>query len=120
MTVSIYFESNDLAVFHGSGVLTREEVDQAKHVLHEHMVHHGQMRVLIVIASDFQNLQAFVQWDDIELDKDIQKNVSRMAIVGDLRWRDSALLFFMSAVSSFPMEFFSADHEVLARAWLDC
>ena len=119
MTVSIYFESPNLAVFHGSGVLKREEVDEAKHVLHEHMMQHGPMRVMIQIDPDFQNLEAFVQWDDIELDKDIQKHVIRMAIVGNLRWRDSAMLFFISAVSKFPMEFFSADHEVLARAWLE-
>ena len=119
MTVSIYFESPNLAVFHGSGVLKREEVDHAKHVLHDHMVQHGPMRVLILIDPDFHNLEAFVQWDDIDLDRDIQKNVLRMVIVGNLRWRDSALLFFISAVSKFPIEYFSADHEDLARAWLD-
>ncbi|MEY4979345.1 MAG: hypothetical protein RLZZ352_1615 [Pseudomonadota bacterium] len=119
MTVSLYFESPQLAVFHGSGVLKREEVDEVKHALHEYVMKHGPVRVMIQIDPDFQNLEAFVQWDDIELDKDIQKHVIRMAIVGNLRWRDSALLFFMSAVSSFPMEFFSADHEVLARAWLE-
>lgn len=119
MTVSIHFESERLAVFHASGVLKREELDEAKHALHAHMLEHGTMKVLILIGRDFGNLEAFAQWDDMDIDHHIQHHVERMAIVGDLRWRDSALLFFISAVSRFPIEYFNATQETFARAWLE-
>ena len=41
-----------------------------------------------------------------------------MAIVSDLRWRDSALLFFLNSMVPFQMEYFKSDQEEFARAWL--
>ena len=123
MTISIYFESPGLAVIHGSGLLKLDDANQTKQVVHEHVTRHGPIRVLIQIEGDFGNLDALAKWDDIEanreLDRIIQQNIVRMAIVGDLRWRDSALLFFISALSKFPMEYFASGHKELAIAWLE-
>ena len=94
MTVNIRFEEPALVVLHASGVLMRAEVDAAKRQVHDHMQAHGKQHVLAVIEEGFENLQAFVSWDDIDVDRYIQQHVVRMAIVGDLRWRDTALLFF--------------------------
>lgn len=118
MTVIVSFEEFNLAVVRASGVLMRTEADSAKHVLHRHMQEHGRIYALIVIEEGFSNLEAFVSWDDIEVDRYLQQNVLRMALVGDLRWRDSALLFFLSAVAKFQMEYFKPEQEELARVWL--
>jgi hypothetical protein len=48
----------------------------------------------------------------------IQQQVIRLAIVGDLRWRDKAVLFFLNAVGRFQIDYFKPEHEPLARAWL--
>ncbi len=118
MTVSVYIEAADLLVVRASGVLMRAEVDEAKHKVFAHIMENGKAQVLIMIEHGFSNLQAFVNWDDIAIDKYIQQNIVRMAIVGDLRWRDSALLFFLNSVVPFQMEYFKADQEEFARAWL--
>ncbi len=118
MTVNIRFEEPALVVLNASGVLMRAEVDAAKRQVHDHMQAHGKQHVLAVIEEGFENLQAFVSWDDIDVDRYIQQHVIRMAIVGDLRWRDTALLFFLNGVSRFQIEYFKAGQEEFARAWL--
>ncbi len=119
MAISVTFEEGNLAVIRSSGVLTRPEVDQAKRQVYGHIVAHGKVLVLILIDEGFINLEAFAQWDDIEVDAVIQPNIIRMALVGDMRWRDKAMLFFITAVASFQIEYFKPEQEDFARAWLN-
>ena len=118
MTVIVSIETTDLLVIRGSGVLMRAEADEAKHKVAVHIMENGKVHVLIMIEEGFSNLQAFVSWDDIAVDKYIQQNIIRMAITGDLRWRDSALLFFLNSMVPFQIEYFKSDQEEFARAWL--
>ncbi|MBC7609193.1 MAG: STAS/SEC14 domain-containing protein [Polaromonas sp.] len=118
MTISVSFEEKNLVVMRGSDELKRLEADQAKRQICSHILENGKIFVLVFIEPGFTNLEAFASWDDIEEDTVIQKNVIRLAVVGDLRWRDTALLFFITAVASFQIEYFKADQEDFARSWL--
>lgn len=119
MTINVNFEEGNLAVIRSSGVLTRPEVDHAKRQVHDHIVAYGKLLALIIIEDGFVNLEAFATWDDIEVDAVIQPNIIRMALVGDMRWRDKAMLFFITAVASFQIEYFRPEQEDFARAWLN-
>lgn len=118
MPVFISFEDPRLAVIRASGVLLRTEADAAKHAIHDHMQQNGSVGALILIEESFSNWEAFVSWEDIEVDAYLQQNVRRLALVGDLRWRDTVLLFFLSAVAKFQIEYFKPEQEDFARAWL--
>ena len=118
MTIKVVFESPDLVIVRTHGVLLRAEVDAAKREVHACMQQNGRLHVLIVIDDGFGDLEAFSTWEDIEEDAFIQRHVIRLAIVGDLRWRDKAVLFFMNAVGRFQIHYFQPEHDFLARAWL--
>ena len=118
MSVSIEFEAGNLIVLRSQGVLLRQEVDAVKRQVHARMLTHGKQHVLILIDSNFADLEALATWEDIEEDAFIQQQIIRLAVVGDLRWRDRALLFFLNAVGRFQVDYFKPEHEPLARAWL--
>lgn len=118
MPLSIEFETTQLVVIRSVGVLKREEVDSAKREVFRQMQKHGKQHVLIMIERDFSDLEPNASWEDIEEDAYIQRHIIRLAVVGDLRWRDRAVLFFLNAVGGFPIDFFKPEHEALARAWL--
>lgn len=118
MTIEVAFESPGLVVIRPHGVLLRVEVDAAKRQVHAHMQQYGKLHVLVVIDDGFSDLAAFATWEDIEEDVFIQQQIIRLAIVGDLRWRDKAVLFFLNAVGRFQIDYFTPEHEPLARAWL--
>jgi len=119
MALSIEFEANNLFVIRSSGVLERDEVDAIKRHVVNFIKRHGRATGLIIIEDGFQSLSAFASWDDDEDDEFIQQHVDRLAIVGDLRWRDSALLFFLNGFVPFSIEYFKSGQETFARAWLE-
>lgn len=118
MTVSISFEEGNLVVIRGSGELKRDEVDQTKRQIYNYILANGPIYMLILIDEAFKSFEAFASWEDIEEDAVIQPNVKRLALVGDLRWRDQALLFLITAVASFQIEYFKPEQEEFARVWL--
>jgi SpoIIAA-like len=118
MTVSVSFEEGNLVVIRGSGELKRDEVDQTKRQIYNYILANGEIYMLILIDEAFKSFEAFASWEDIEEDTVIQPNVKRLALVGDLRWRDQALLFLITAVASFQIEYFKPEQEEFARVWL--
>jgi hypothetical protein len=118
MTVKLEIAENNLVIIRASEVLMRNEADDAKKQVFTIIERQGTINVLIVIEQGFSNLQAFVSWDDNHLDEFIQKNIKRMAIIGDLKWHDDAMLFFLSGLLPFTIEYFKFGQEELALAWL--
>lgn len=118
MALSVEFEEPDVAVMRVSGELQRLEVDAVKRKIYRQIMAQGKFRLLALIEPGFTQLQALATWEDIPEDKVIQQNVIRIALVGDLRWRDQAILFFLTSVASFQIEYFKAEQVDFARAWL--
>jgi hypothetical protein len=118
MPITTLVEPSGLIVAHLSGVLQREEVDAAKRDVFGFLMTRGASPLLMHVNEGFAGLQNLVQWDDIPEDKFIQQHVTRLAFVGDLRWRDTALLFFFHNMVPFQMEYFPEPQYELAVAWL--
>jgi len=118
MTLKLESEQNSLLVIRASDVLTRIESDEIKKEVVTLIKARGKLNILIIIEEGFANLEAFANWDDDHDDEFIQKHVKRMAIVGDLKWRDSALMFFLGGLLPFSIQYFKSGQEAFARAWL--
>jgi hypothetical protein len=102
----------------GHGILLRAESDAAKYQVHSLMEQHGVSPVLIVVEEGSFEIESFVSWEDIEVDLYLHTHLRRLAVVGDLCWRETAVLFLASAITEFSMDYFPLAHEPLARAWL--
>lgn len=118
MTVLVDFEAPNLVNIQVSGTMRRAEVDACKHQMHDLMQLHGKCLVTITLEPGFSNLEAFARWDDIDVDHYIKRHIIRLAVVGDLRWRDNALLFLFNTMVPFQIEYFPAVQAEFARAWL--
>lgn len=119
MSVQIEFvDSTYVLVRYAGTVLLRADLDAAKHQVHDLMQLHGKLPVMMEIPPTFTGFQSLVSWDDIDEDKYIKQHVVRLAVVGDLRWRDTALLFLFNSMTPFQIEYFPSDQYELALAWL--
>lgn len=110
--------AGNLAIVRATDIISRAEADTAKKDIINIIRRYGKVNILIIIEKDFANLDMFANWDDDEDDEFIQKHIIRMAILGDIKWKDRALLFFLKGFLRFSMEFFKLEQEALARAWL--
>jgi hypothetical protein len=118
MTVKLEFAENNLVISRTSDELTRDEFNIAKTEVATFIKNHGKIKILVVIEDDFSNMQALVSWEDDEVDEFIQKNTERLAVVGNLKWYEDALLFFLHGLVPFTIEYFKIGQEELAIAWL--
>jgi hypothetical protein len=78
---------------------------------------HGRIRVL-VHATQFAGWAEGGLWNDFSLQEANDMHVERMAIVGEERWRDQALLFTSAGLRPFPIRYFVPAELSAARGWL--
>lgn len=78
----------------------------------------GRVRIL-VLAVAFEGWDRGGGWDDLTLQAEADPHVEKMAIVGDKRWEELALIFTAKGQRPFPIEYFAQDDLAHARAWLD-
>ncbi len=78
---------------------------------------HGRIRVL-VHATQFAGWAEGGLWNDFSLQEENDRHVERMAIVGEERWRDQALLFTSAGLRPFPIRYFVPAELPAARTWL--
>jgi|GEM_PF-851847 len=101
-----------------SGSVNRVEADDIKHQLVAHAKAYGEFKVFVYLEEGFEQIDPHSDWSDDNQDEVIQDHVQQLAIVGDEKWRDSAMIFFLGGLLSFPIKFFNHAEQTLAWAWL--
>lgn len=74
-------------------------------------------RVLIELV-DFGGWEKSAEWGDITFMVEHGDDIARMAIVGEERWRDQALMFVASGLRATEIEYFTPDDLDSARGWI--
>lgn len=77
----------------------------------------GKVRIL-VIAENFLGWEKDGKWDEDSFQVENDPYIERMAIVGEKKWEELALLFVARGLRSFPIEYFQPVDLARARAWL--
>jgi len=99
-----------------SGKLSRAELGALQDAAAPLLREHGHARLLI-LAGEFQGWQHGEDWSDVSFMEN-DPFIEKMAIVGDQRWEELALVFTAKAIRAFPIEYFLPAQLELAGAWL--
>jgi hypothetical protein len=75
-------------------------------------------RVLAVLDG-FGGWAKGQDWGDVTFLSEHGDDIARMAIVGEERWRDDALMFVAKGLRTTGIEYFTPDHLARARQWLN-
>ena len=100
-----------------SGTLTQPELTQVQLTAADIIRAQGKVRIL-VLAEDFAGWERGGEWDDFSFQETFDPCIEKMAIVGDKRWEDLALIFVAKGLRSFPIEYFASGEQARALAWL--
>lgn len=82
------------------------------------ILHSGGRAGVLIIVEDFQGWEKEGDWGDLSFQLHNDSQIARMAMVGDRKWEDLALLFVAKGIRKFPIEFFPPSEMARARAWL--
>ena len=100
-----------------SGTLTQPELSSMQTAAAAIFGAEGQWRVL-VLADHFLGWERGGTWDDFTFQSEHDVHIERMAIVGERKWEELALLFAAKGLRRFPIQYFSPAQLTAARAWL--
>lgn len=101
-----------------SGTLTQAALSEMQKALAEVIRSHGKVRIL-VLAENFAGWERGGAWDDFSFQAHYDPSIEKMAIVGEQRWEDLALIFTAKDLRRFPIEYFTSSELDKARAWLN-
>lgn len=100
-----------------SGTLTQPELRSMQAASAAIFGAHGHWRIL-VLTDNFLGWERGGTWDDFSFQAEHDVHIERMAIVGERKWEDLALLFAVKGMRPFPIQYFLPAQLAEARAWL--
>jgi hypothetical protein len=102
-----------------SGVLSKADLDRCQDVLVAGMepAASGTVRLLVVLDR-FEGWNPGSNWSDLTFYVRHGDRIERIAIVGETRWRDLALMFAAADLRRGPVEFFDTASFDDAVKWL--
>lgn len=113
----ISWEHDDgLVIFRVAGQLAKAELDAVQSQA-ESIIQNGNTR-LLVITENFSGWQKQGDWNDFSFAERNDPYITKMAIVGEDKWRDLIYTFTLKGLRKFPIEYFLPDQEMAARQWL--
>lgn len=118
MSAEIVDVSAGLVTTRVRGTLTQAALSEMQKALAEVIRAQGKVRIL-VLAENFAGWERGGAWNDFSFQAQYDPSIEKMAIVGDQRWEDLALIFAAKDLRRFPIEYFTPDELDEARAWLD-
>jgi len=100
-----------------TGTLTQLELKSMQAASAAILGAHGAWRIL-VLTDNFLGWEVGA-WDDFSFQAEQDVHIERMAIVGERRWEELALLFTAKGLRSFPIQYFGHCQVAAARTWLE-
>ena len=117
MPLSLTHETGVTYRLDAGGTLTNADLEHWQKVLAGEMGKQGTVRLLVVLDR-FNGWAVGDRWNDMGFYQTHGDRIERMAIVGDDRWRDQAMMFVGAGLRKGAVEYFLPGAISQARAWL--
>ena len=100
-----------------SGELSNSEVRQMQTAALEAIRSCGKISVLFILEG-FQGWKRAADWGDVSFMSEHDKDIAKIAVVGEDKWRDSIYAFLAKGFRQAKVEFFLPGDLEKARFWL--
>jgi hypothetical protein len=117
MPVEIIDASGKLLEAKVWAVLRKIDYDQMVQAAKESIAREGKICILIFLEA-FGGWEWRADWGDVTFITEHSKDIEKIAIVGDEKWKDDAFAFTAKGFRSTAIEFFTPSRLEEARAWL--
>jgi hypothetical protein len=101
-----------------TGDLTKAEVGQIQTAAIEAIRRCGKISALFIL-EDFRGWQREGDWGDVSFLTEHDKDIAKIAVVGDEQWRSLVYAFLAKGFRHAAVEYFLPGDAAKARVWLD-
>ncbi len=117
MSINFELEDKDIAVFRVAGKLRLSEFEVAQQKCEKIINEVGHVKIL-VITNNFEGWEKSKGWGDWSFADKNDPYIKKIAIVGDEKWKDLAIIFSGKGLRPVAIEYFESSKENNAREWI--
>lgn len=117
MAFSLIESSGDFLHVQVSGVMTLNDQAALQNAAHA-LIDRGKKPRLLAVLDGFEGWEKNQDWGDVTFLSEHGDDIARMAIVGEERWRDDALMFVAQGLRATEIEYFKPADIERARGWV--
>ena|SRR5438034_5461657 len=118
MSAKIESNTRGVLTIKVTGTLSQPELSAARKAAAEILQKQGRGCILID-AQKFAGWEKGGDWGDLSGQTELDPQVEKLAIVGEKKWEDFALIFAGQGLRRFPIEYFLPADLPKAHAWLE-
>lgn len=118
MAFSMIDTSGPIVTVKISGELGKSEVIQMQAAAVDAMRRRGKISALFIL-DDFHGWKREEGWGDVTFMNEHDKDIAKIAVVGDEQWRDFVYAFLAKGFRQAAVEYFLPADLAKARAWLE-
>ncbi len=108
----------NIYVLRVGGVLNKATVDRIQSIAEKDIADGVTELKLLLILDNFRGWKHGDDWGNIDFFAQYERLITRIAVVGDPRWKDETLMFLAAGHRSGAVQFYPPNLEAAARAWL--
>ena len=117
MPCEVISSSGNLISVRITGELKKAELDRMQSVATEFMKREGKIRMLVFLQN-FLGWEKGADWEDTSFQAKHDRDIDKIAIVGDEKWRNLALAFTGKPFRPVNTEYFTPSQLEQACAWV--
>lgn len=117
MSAELVEACDGLVMVRFSGKLKVAELQAVQKAAGDAISRNGKVRVLC-LAEDFDGWEKSEDWGDVSFQAEYDPFIEKIAIVGDRKWEELALLFTSKGIRRVPIEYFAPRELGKAYQWL--
>ena len=118
MPVQVINASGKLLEIKIRGMFKKAEHDRIVRIAKETIAREGKIRALLILEG-FEGWERHEGWGDVSFMMEEGRDIEKMAIVGDEKWKDSVIAFTAKGFRPTAIEFFAASRVNAARVWVN-
>jgi len=100
-----------------TGLLNNTDLIGLQQSIVNYMEQYGGIKLLI-LSEEFEGWGKQGDWGDLSFQDQYDGYIQKMAIVGEQKWEEAALIFTGKGLRDFPIEYFQPEQLADAQAWL--
>jgi hypothetical protein len=117
MPATIEHDAADIFRIRVTGLLRKTEFDQVRATAAREIESRGSIKLLFLLDR-FEGWERGPGWGDLDFYATHGRNIDRIAIVGDEKWRDESLMFAGAGLRKADVRYFHPSELAQSRNWL--
>lgn len=117
MPVEVNDAAGNLLQLKLRGMFKKADHDRMIQIAKEAIEREGKVHALIILGA-FEGWERRGDWGDVSFIIEQGQHIEKMAIVGDEKWQDDAVVFTAKGFRATAIEFFTPSRLNEARTWL--